>query len=76
MLILTSVAIGGGAVGASALLYRFFRGKKTEEELNFEKDLSNISSLSNMSDSCIIRPSLTPNSAVKLPKNKVIIGKN
>ena len=76
MLILTSVAIGGGAVGASALLYKFFSGKKTEEELNFEEDLSNISSLSNISDSCIIRPSLTPNSAVKLPKNKVIIGKN
>ena len=28
-----------------------------------------------MSDSCIIRPSLTPNSAAKLPNNKVIIGK-
>jgi hypothetical protein len=70
MLILTSVAIGGGAVGASALLYKYFRGKKTEEELNFEQDLSNIS------DSCIIRPSLTPNNTAKLPKNKVIIGKN
>ena len=70
MLILTSVAIGGGAIGASALLYKYFSGKKTEEELNFEQDLSNLS------DSCIIRPSLTPNNTAKLPKNKVIIGKN
>ena len=73
---MTGIAIGSGAAGAAALLYKFFSSGQSEEELNFEKDLSNISNLSNISDSCIIRPSLTPNNTAKLPKNKVIIGKN
>ena len=73
---MTSIAIGGGAAGAAALLYKFFSSEKSEEELNFEKDLSRIEGKFSMSDSCIIRPSLTPNSAAKLPNNKEIIGKN
>ena len=67
---------GAGAAGAAALLYKFFSSGQRKEELNFEKDLSRIEGKFSMSDSCIIRPSLTPNSAAKLPNNKVIIGKN
>ena len=76
MFLMTGIAIEGGAAGAAALLYKFFSSEKSEEELNFEKDLSRIEGKFSMSDSCIIRPSLTPNSAAKLPNNKVIIGKN
>ena len=76
MIIMTSVAIGGGVAGAAALLYKFFSSEKTNEEINFENDLSKIEEVFSMSDSCIIRPSLTPNNAAKLPKNKVIIGKS
>jgi hypothetical protein len=76
MILMTSVAIGGGVAGATALLYKFFSRDKHEEEINFENDLSKIESVFSVSDSCIIRPSLTPKSASKLPKNKVIIGKN
>ncbi len=75
MIVMTTVAIGGGTVGALAILYNFFKRDKTEEELNFEEDLSDltIEKKYKMSNSCIIKPSLTPNSATKLPKNKVII---
>ena len=73
MFVFTSVALGTGAATAAALLYNYFKGEKTSEELNFEKDLSKIDSMYNISDSCIIKPSLTPNNTAILPKNKVII---
>ncbi len=49
---------------------------KQKKELNFEDDLADLSVIEKrfmISDSCIIRPSLTPNNTAKLPKNKVII---
>ena len=81
-IIFTTIAIAGittGAVSTAALLYNLFKTEKTEEELNFEDDLADLSVIEKrfmISDSCIIRPSLTPNNTAKLPKNKVIIGKS
>jgi len=76
MFLITGVAVGSGVLGTVALLYNYFSGGNSEDEINFEKDLSKIEGKFSISDSCIIRPSLTPNNAAKLPKNKVIISKN
>jgi len=79
-IIFTSIVIAGittGAISTAALFYNLFKTDKTEEELNFEDDLADLSVIEKrfmFSDSCIIRPSLTPNNTAKLPKNKVIIG--
>jgi len=75
-IVLTSVVIAGITTGTAALFYNLFKNEKTEEELNFEEDLSDLSKIENIfkiSESCIINPSLTPNNTAKLPKNKVII---
>ena len=76
MIIMTNLSYWWRSRWCRGFLYKFFSSEKTHEEINFENDLSKIEEVFSMSDSCIIRPSLTPNIAAKLPKNKVIIGKS